>query len=65
MDNKEYMVVGNGKSKDSGKPYSKAYQLKTTKEGGFQYLDAKAYLYLEEIKPVGHKFSVTLTVNDK
>lgn len=61
MKNKIYMVVSNGKMRDTDKVYSKAYGLFESREG-YQYLNAKDVLYLDEIKEVGHKFEVVLTI---
>lgn len=56
---KFYLVLANGIGKDK-KPYSKACEVKVY--GDSEYCDLKNPLYLEEKKPVGHKFKVELTV---
>lgn len=62
MKNKIYMVVANGKGKDSGKPYSKCYVLKSVQGTEYQYLDTRDTMYLEEVKPVGYKYEVVMTI---
>lgn len=57
---KFYLVIANGENDKTKKPYSKAVEVKSY--NGSDYCDLKNPLYLEEKKPVGHKFKVELTV---
>jgi hypothetical protein len=57
---KKYMVVGFGTSKKTGKPYSRAYLLKSDKAGTFAFLDRNDSYYTEDIRPVGTMIIVKL-----
>lgn len=58
---KKYLIIGNGRSKEDNKPYSKGVAVKRTRDKTSEYADLKDLQYFEAIKPVGEMVTVTLS----
>ena len=50
---KEYMVIGFGKSKKDGTPYSRACRVKQANDGTWGYVDIKDVFFLDDIRSLG------------
>lgn len=62
---KKYVVVKWGFNKDTGLPYSAAYELKLDRSQPpkYSYLDSKSVIYLEEIREIGDIVEAVTTIS--